>query len=95
MDGVPTGPCLPHCYKCPKVIAYASNVAIVFSIAFIVLVLGIAKLDEQFKSTIWTNEMMENYKWMQRRRWFYTVMGIICGALAVYYYKPYTIYKLL
>lgn len=89
------GPCLPQCYKCPKVIAYASNVAMVLSVALVVQLLGTAKLDEQFKAMISTEEMMADYRRMQGRRWFYTAIGLIGGALAVYAYKPYTLYKLL
>lgn len=95
MSGVPSGPCLPHCYSCPKTVVYASNVAIVTCVAFVVLIFGMGRLDEHFKTTISTTDMMQKYRCMQRQRWGYIIVGLICGGLGIHLYKPYTLYKVL
>lgn len=90
---IPSGSCLPHCYKCPSSVVHASNALLVLSTGLVALLIGTCKLDSEFRAGL-DGKALSMFECVQRKRMMYLVVGLACGSVIMFVYKPYTMYKL-
>ena len=90
MDDPPVGPCLPHCYRCPKTVVYASKVAMAMTVGLIVFLIGTACPDADFVDRLELDQARA-YRRLQERGWKYLIGGTIVGAVVLDAWRPYKI----
>ena len=87
--------CPPHCYyKCPAQVVYMSNVSIILTIGFLIMVVGSLYLDRTMLSVL-TGETREIYTCMTTRRWTHLLFGIVIGSTILMSWRPYAQYRAL
>ena len=86
------GPCLPHCYKCPKSTVTLSHIAIILTVALVFLLIYTAVMDDKIASVL-TPTQKRFYACLKNKRMICVLIGIIVGISTLWYWQPYTEFK--
>lgn len=87
-----SGPCLPHCYKCPHATVVLSQAAIVMAVALVFLIVFNAIMDERLGSVM-SSSQKRFHACLKNHRLACVCAGVLSGLGLLALWRPYTEFK--
>lgn len=87
-----SGPCLPHCYYCPKTTVGLSHTAVILASALTAVLIHTLLTDKRL-SDVLTPPQRKLFVTMRSRRISCFAWGGLVGVLVLRCWRPYTPYK--
>ena len=86
------GPCLDHCYKCPRVTMIMANISFIHIFACIVYLVMTRKIGTPFYDSLTKEQLKIKKKSVAVRKKIYMI-GIVIGIVILIFWKPFTKFK--
>ena len=87
------GPCLDHCYTCPKNVVYLSFVGIILAFTFVVFIIVDYYLQKNFTALL-DKTALNKYQEIRKHKIYAVLISIVFMTVFLQMYKPYTLFKL-